>query len=198
VHLGRNWPARSKTRVGTYGSSGWWWPAHSVTIGGEGGGESGLGHEGVAGIPIEAKTGQRLRQRGTVAEAWGRGRCNRRVGREATLGCPGSCRGRSGADSVEGGPSAWRCSHGEEDSFHGTTFGTMTQCNRWSKGRARVVQQRRGVVVLVAEVGGGRVMMRQHDVTGALLLPTGGDSRRAKLRQWWRYSQGSGEWGWHL
>jgi hypothetical protein len=96
VHLGRNWPARLKTRVGTYGSSGWWWPAHSVTIGGEGGGESGLGHEGVAGIPIVAKTGQRLRQRGTAAEAWGRGRCNRRVGREATLGCPGSCRGRSG------------------------------------------------------------------------------------------------------
>jgi hypothetical protein len=29
-------------------------------------------------------------------------------------------------------------------------------------------------VVLVAEVGGGHMMMRQHDATGAPLLPTGG------------------------
>jgi hypothetical protein len=45
-----------------------WWqprrggggPAHPATTGGEGGGESGLGHEGAAGIPLEAKTGRRL------------------------------------------------------------------------------------------------------------------------------------------
>jgi hypothetical protein len=35
-------------------------PVHPATTSGEGGGGSGLGHEGVVGIPIEAKTGRRL------------------------------------------------------------------------------------------------------------------------------------------
>jgi hypothetical protein len=72
---------------------------------------------------------------------------------------------------------------------------------RRSRGRAWAAQQHRGAVVLVAEVGGGHATIRQHDavgVGGASLLPTGGDGRRAKLRQWWRCSQGSGERGWRL
>jgi hypothetical protein len=96
-------------------------------------------------------------------------------------------------DLAGGGPSAWRRSRDEEDSTHGAAFGTMARRARWSRGRAGAVQQRRGAVVLVAEVGGGRTMMRQHDATDAPLLPTGGDGRRAKLQQWWRLL--TGKWG---
>jgi hypothetical protein len=87
----------------------------------------------------------------------------------------------------------WRHSRSEEDSTRGAAFGTTARHARWSRGGARAVQQRRGAVVLVAEVGGGRTMMWQHGATGAPLLPTASDDRRAKLRQWWRCSQGSEE-----
>jgi hypothetical protein len=53
-----------------------------------------------------------------------------------------------------------RHSRSEEDSACSAVFETMARRARWSRGRARAVQQRRGTVVLVAEVGGGRVMMR--------------------------------------
>jgi hypothetical protein len=95
-----------------------------------------------------------------VVEAQAGGQCNKRVRREATRGRPGACGGWSRADSVGGGPSVWRHSRSEEDSACSAVFETMARHARWSRGRARAVQQRRGTVVLVAEVGGGRVMMR--------------------------------------
>jgi hypothetical protein len=61
VHLGRNRPAQFENKGGRL------WHLEVVaaasalaTTGGEGGGESGLGHEGAAGIPIEVKTRWRL------------------------------------------------------------------------------------------------------------------------------------------
>jgi hypothetical protein len=51
---------------------------HPVTTGGEGDGESGLGHEGAAGIPMEAKMGQRLT--GNQASHSGEARAERNGG----------------------------------------------------------------------------------------------------------------------
>jgi hypothetical protein len=65
----------SKIEEGAYASSGWRRPAHPATTGGDGGGEHGLGHEGAAGIPIEAKTGQRLT--GNQASYGGKARAGR-------------------------------------------------------------------------------------------------------------------------
>jgi hypothetical protein len=110
---------------------------------------------------IRLLTAVRLGRRGMAAEAWARGQCSRRVG------LPGAFGGWSGADSARGG--AARLGSG---------------------GRAGAAQQHRIAVVLVAEVGGGRALIRQDGVTdvgGAPLLPTGGDGRRAKLWQSWRY-----------
>jgi hypothetical protein len=79
---------------------------------------------------------------------------------EAARGCPSACGGRSRADSTRGGPSAWRRSHGEEDSARGAAFGTIARHARWSRGRAGATQQHHGAVVLVTEVGGDTLKVR--------------------------------------
>jgi hypothetical protein len=126
---------------------------------------------------IRLLTAVRLGRRGMAAEAWARGQCSRRVG------LPGAFGGWSGADSARGG--AARLGSGGRRAVK-----RWRELARWSRGRAGAAQQHRIAVVLVAEVGGGRALIRQDGVTdvgGAPLLPTGGDGRRAKLWQSWRY-----------
>jgi hypothetical protein len=116
--LGPSRPS-SKTGEGAYGSSGWRRPVHPATTGGEGYGERVQGHEGAAGIPIEAKTWRRLT--GNQASHGGEAQAGRNGGRGTgqksmqQAGWSGSCTGSPWClRRTERGRLCWRWAVGLE------------------------------------------------------------------------------------